>query len=363
MSELSSRRRDSADGVLADDSAALCEQVGEASAKGTPLAIVGGNSKAFYGRPVTGEALDVRGHRGIVHYDPVELIVTVRCGTPLSELEATLAQNGQQLAFEPPRFAPGATVGGMVACGLSGPRRPWAGAVRDHVLGTRLITGEGRQLRLGGEVMKNVAGYDVSRLVTGALGSLGVITEVSLKVLPQPPQGMTLRLELDAERAARNLAEWGRQPLPLSGACHDGEALHVRLEGGEGSIRRAREQLGGEQVSAAFWEALREQQLPFFNDPRPLWRCSLPATAPGLALAGDWLIDWAGAQRWLKSDAEPAHIRATVSEAGGHATCFTPNAASPFTPLPRALLHYHRRLKAELDPAGIFNPGRWYAEL
>jgi len=343
----------------------LCAQVAEAGRSGTPLHIAGGGTKAFYGRTVEGTALDVTGHRGITHYDPVELVVSVRAGTRLSELERALADAGQQLAFEPPHFGTAATVGGMVATGLSGPRRPWSGAVRDFVLGTRLITREGRQLRFGGEVMKNVAGYDVSRLVTGAQGTLGVITEVSLKVLPLPAASHSLRLQLPLESAATKLAKWGRQPVPLTGAAWHAGSLYLRLEGGGRSVDANRARLGGEAVDGAFWRQLREQALPFFSsdDPRPLWRLSVPQVTPPLGLDGDWLYDWAGAQRWLRSDATAASIREAAVRTGGHATCYTPGVSDPFTPLAPVLARYHRQLKAQLDPNGIFNPGRLYPDL
>lgn len=344
-----------------DASGQLLEQVRDALAARRVLRIQGSDSKARLGRGVSGDTLDTRPHCGIVSYDPTELVVTVRAGTPLAELEQVLDARGQWLPCEPPHLGPGATVGGMVAAGLSGPRRPWAGSVRDFVLGTRLITGHGKHLRFGGEVMKNVAGYDLSRLMAGSFGCLGVITEVSLKVLPKPRAVANLRLAIDASEALRRLAEWGQQPLPLSAACHDGQALHLRLEGGEGSVASARERLGGETVEPGFWEALREQRLAFFDDARPLWRLSLPNATPLLDLPGAQLIDWGGAQRWLKSEAPAEQIRALVSRTGGHATCYSADE-SPFHPLPALLLRYHRQLKAQLDPQGIFNPGRMYPD-
>ncbi len=345
-----------------DASNHLLEQVRAALAEGNALRIRGGDSKARIGRQVTGLELDTREHRGIVSYDPTELVVTVRAGTPLAELERVLDEKSQWLACEPPHLGAGATVGGMVAAGLSGPRRPWAGSVRDFVLGTRVITGLGKHLRFGGEVMKNVAGYDLSRLMAGSFGCLGVLTEVSLKVLPKPRAVANLRLTVDLPEALRKLAEWGQQPLPISAACHDGEALHLRLEGGEGSVAAARERLGCETVEPGFWEALKEQRLPFFDDPRPLWRLSLPNACPVLDLPGTQLVDWGGAQRWLKSDASAEDIRSIAQKAGGHAICFD-GGESPFHPLPEPLLRYHRQLKAQLDPQGIFNPGRMYAEV
>ncbi|WP_278937638.1 glycolate oxidase subunit GlcE [Pseudomonas helleri] len=347
-----------------DNSAALLQQVNQALHSATPLRIQGADSKAFLGRPMTGEVLDTRSHRGIVSYDPTELVITARCGTPLSELAAALDAAQQMLPCEPPSFGSHATVGGMVASGLSGPRRPWAGSVRDYVLGTRVITGHGKHLRFGGEVMKNVAGYDLSRLMAASYGALGVITEVSLKVLPKPRQALSISLEIDPDRALQRLAQWGQEPLPISAACHDGQRLHLRLEGGEGSVAAAHDRLGGELLDAAYWADLNEQRLDYFAQGQPLWRLSLPNNTAPLALPGQQLIDWGGAQRWLKSDADAAFIRRVVDEVGGHATCYTPGRTdSPFQPLPAALIRYHRNLKQQLDPKGIFNPGRLYAEL
>jgi len=349
------------DADLADT---LLAQVQAALAANSPLRIRGGGSKAFYGREIGGNTLDTRGHRGIVSYDPAELVVTARAGTPLVELLATLDAAGQTLPCEAPLFTAESTVGGMVAAGLSGPRRPWVGSVRDFMLGCRIITGHGKHLRFGGEVIKNVAGYDVSRLMAGSLGCLGLISEVSLKVLPKPRASLTLRLEMSREAALGAFAAWGQQALPISGACHDGTATLVRLEGGEGSVQAARRQLGGEEASAGFWTDLRDHRLAFFNDPRPLWRLSVANNRTPLDLPGDALIDWGGAQVWLKSPAGADAIRAAANLAGGHAACFTPGATdSPLQPLPEAMLRYHRQLKAQLDPQGIFNPGRMYAGL
>ncbi|WLG94149.1 glycolate oxidase subunit GlcE [Pseudomonas sp. FP198] len=344
-----------------DASELLLEQVNRARASDTPLRIQGSNSKAFLGRQVAGEVLDTRAHRGIVDYDPTELVITARAGTPLRELLAALDAAGQRLPCEPPAFGADATVGGMVAAGLSGPRRPWAGSVRDFVLGTRMISGHGNLLRFGGEVMKNVAGYDLSRLLAGSFGCLGVITEVSLKVLPKPRHGLSIRLEMDSREALEKLAEWGRQPLPISAASHDGDCLRLRLEGGEGSVSAAHQRLGGEAIDDQYWTELNEHRLPFFAEDLPLWRLSLPNATSPLDLPGAQLIDWAGAQRWLKTDANT--VQALAREWGGHAVCYRPGATStPFQPLAPALLRYHRQLKAKLDPQGLFNPGRMYAE-
>ena len=345
-----------------DASEALLEQVKQARENATPLRIQGGNTKAFLGREVAGEILDTRAHCGIVSYDPTELVISVRAGTPLSELFAALDAKGQMLPCEPPSFGEGATVGGMIAAGLSGPRRPWSGSVRDFVLGTRVISGLGTHLRFGGEVMKNVAGYDLSRLMVGSYGCLGVLTEVSLKVLPKPRQCLSISLDIDCARALENLAQWGQQPLPISAASHDGQRLYLRLEGGEGSVMAAHQRLGGEPLDSGYWADLNEQRLDFFNEGLPLWRLSLPNNLGPLDLPGEQLIDWGGAQRWLKSAAD--NIQSRALELGGHATCFSHGVSeTPFQPLAPALLRYHRQLKAQLDPQGLFNPGRMYADL
>ncbi|MBK5012711.1 glycolate oxidase subunit GlcE [Pseudomonas sp. S60] len=345
-----------------DMSEALLEQVCQALESETPLAIQGSGSKAMLGNPVVGQVLDTRCHRGIVSYDPTELVITARAGTPLQEIEAVLHQAGQMLPCEPPHLGPGATVGGMVAAGLSGPRRPWAGSVRDYVLGTRVITGHGTLLRFGGEVMKNVAGYDVSRLLAGSFGCLGVLTEVSLKVLPRPRQCLSLCLPMSRQQALAELLRWGQQPLPISAACHDGDALWLRLEGGEGSVQSARMRLGGEVADGHFWAELREQRLAFFAGAEPLWRLSLPIATGDLPLPGRQLLDWGGAQRWLKCAADAHSIHPIAEQAGGHATCHgTGVHHSP--PLPEALMRYHRALKHQMDPKRVFNPGRLYPEL
>ncbi|WP_250520620.1 MULTISPECIES: glycolate oxidase subunit GlcE [unclassified Caballeronia] len=351
------------DHVSIDNSARLVDQVQRAIANKEPLRIRGGDSKAFLGRAVEAEALDTRGHRGIVNYDPSELVVTVRAGTPLAELEEILDEAGQMLPCEPPSHGATATVGGTVATGLSGPRRPWAGAVRDFVLGCRIVTGQGKHLRFGGQVMKNVAGYDVSRLMSGSFGCLGLITEVSLKVLPKPRETKSIMLALEASEAMRELDSWRKASLPVAGACHVDGYLHVRFEGGAGSVGAAVDRIGGEHLHAEFWADLRELRLPFFDDDRPLWRLSLPNNTPLVDLPGATLLDWGGAQRWLKSDADADSIRAIASAAGGHATCFTPGvSAYPFQPLPAPVMRIHQQLKERLDPHGVFNPGRMYAD-
>lgn len=350
----------------------LVEQVRAAGAQGRQLCVRGGGSKDFYGGEPRGERLDTRGHAGIVSYEPSELVVTARCGTPLAELEAALAARDQMLAFEPPHFtvagASTATLGGCVAAGISGPRRASAGSVRDFVLGTKLLDGRGRVLSFGGEVMKNVAGYDVSRLLAGSLGTLGVVLEVSLKVLPRPLAETTLRFELPQGRAIETLNRWAGRPLPISASSWQDGELRVRLSGAQGALRAACDTLGGERVDAAqgelLWRALREHEEPFFAGDAPLWRLALPSGAAPIELAGEQLVEWGGAQRWLRSRADAATVRSAAAAAGGHATLFraADKSAGAFTPLPAVLMRLHRELKQAFDPAGIFNPGRMYPD-
>lgn len=361
----------------------LIEQVKLAAERGTPLAIRGGGSKAFYGRALSGEPLELAGHRGVVSYEPTELVVTARAGTPIVELEAMLAEQGQMLPFEPPHFSSPppqagehpegykglgervATVGGMIAVGLSGPARPWAGAVRDAVLGVKILNGRGEVLNFGGQVMKNVAGYDLSRLMAGALGTLGVILEVSLKVMPKPAHVLTLVQEASDAEAAARLSAWARQPLPISASLQLDGRLHIRLSGTGLGVAAARTPIGGEAADDAIWSEVREQRLDFFHAQGPLWRLSLPPAAPVVDLPGTTLTEWGGALRWLRTEAPAAKVRAAAAVAGGHATLFRGHdgTGEVFHPLPPALLILHRNLKQALDPKGILNPGRMYAEL
>lgn len=368
----------------------IIERIRAAGASGTPLCIRGGGSKDFYGGAPTGELLDLRGHSGISSYEPSELVVTVRAGTPLAELEAVLAQQGQCLAFEPPRFesASRGTVGGMVAAGLAGPSRASVGSVRDFVLGASLVNGRGELLTFGGQVMKNVAGYDVSRVLAGSLGVLGVIAELSLKVLPVAPAEATLAFECSQADALRLLNEWGGQPLPLNASCWMAQGgqgwLYLRLRGAQAAVEAACRQLGGERAdvaeSAASWTALRDQAVPFFAElagsGQDLWRVSVPQTAPVLSIAGVQapLVEWHGGQRWYAlPPGQAAGVRAAARAAGGHATLFRRAAAGgegantggvdTFDSLSPALHKIHAALKREFDPHGIFNRGRLYADL
>ncbi len=326
------------------------------------LEIVGSGSKRFYGRRVKAQPLAVGAHCGIVEYEPTELVITARCGTPLKEIEAELAAHKQMLAFEPPHFGPGATLGGAVASGLSGPRRPFAGSLRDFVLGVKLINGKAESLSFGGRVMKNVAGFDISRLMVGAMGTLGVVLEVSLKVLPRPETECSLCFESDAASALERMNRWVGEGLPISAACHADGRLWLRLSGAESSLSGACRRLGGELMGdgEVFWRDLLEQRLPFFQGAAPLWRLSVKPLAPLPELAGEWLLDWGGAQRWLRSSAAPDEVFAAAARLEGHAACFRGAADAVFQPLPSALLKLHQRIKHAFDPEGVFNVGRLY---
>ncbi|MET0533857.1 MAG: glycolate oxidase subunit GlcE [Steroidobacter sp.] len=351
----------------------LCETIRAASAARTPLHIRAGGTKDFYGNAARGTLLDPRSIAGVVDYEPTELVITARAGTSLAELEQLLAENGQMLAFEPPHFGSGATVGGCVAAGLSGPRRvsfgPTYGSVRDFVLGARLVDGRGEVLSFGGTVMKNVAGYDLARLMAGSMGILGVIVDVSLKVLPRPILHHTLTFEMPAATAVDKLNEWAGQPLPLSAsAWHEG-VLYLRLAGASAAVTAAKQSLGGADFENSradpFWHSIREQTHPFFAGELPLWRVAVPSTAAPLPIQCPQLIEWGGALRWLRTDQSAEHIRESATQAGGHATLFRGGDRSHgvFTPLAPTLATIHRRLKAQFDPAGIFNPGRLYSDL
>ena len=344
----------------------LRDTVRAAAEKGERLRIVGGGSKSFYGRAVEGQPLVTTGLGGIVAYEPTELVITAGAGAPLQEVEEVLAERAQMLAFEPPHFGNKATLGGTIACGFSGPRRPYAGSARDFVLGVRCLNGKGEVLRFGGQVMKNVAGYDISRLMVGSLGSLGVILEVSLKVLPKPEREVTLRYDLPVTQAIERMNRWAGEPLALSATAYYADALWVRLSGAQGAVSTAHGTLGGALVAddARFWRELREHELEFFRDEQPLWRLSLPPATPHLPIAGEWLIDWGGAQRWLKTNVMAQAIRSATAAVGGHATLFRggDHRGEVFTPLAPVSLHIHRELKARFDPKGIFNVGCMYAD-
>ncbi|XHS79247.1 glycolate oxidase subunit GlcE [Burkholderiaceae bacterium UC74_6] len=359
---------------------ALQEQIREAAAQQRRLRIRGHGSKDFYGGELTGDVLDMSGFSGISAYESSELYITAKAGTPIAEVEALLAEHGQCLPFEPPRFGGNGplngTIGGMVACGLSGPTRSTQGSVRDHVLGLTLVNGRAEAMNFGGTVIKNVAGYDVSRLVAGSMGLLGLIAEVSLKVLPRPVAEATLRFDMSQAQALVQLNRWGGQPLPLNASAWWDGALVLRLAGAQAAVRSAIQTLGGDVIpqdmAQPFWSGLRDHEDEFFQGATRavqggarLWRVSVPSTAPVLELRGEQLIEWGGAQRWVVTPLAAPQVREMAAGVGGHATLFRSLDKSPgaFAPLSAQLMRIHRELKKAFDPSGVFNFGRLYPEL
>jgi len=352
-----------------DRTTTLQQMVQQAVTDKQTLRIIGGGSKSFYGRAADGQKLEVAEHRGVIRYEPTELVVTVRSGTPVRELERILAEHGQMLPFDPPCFSASSTVGGMIASGLAGPRRPWCGALRDAVLGLRCINGRAEVLQFGGEVVKNVAGFDVSRLMVGAMGTLGVILDVSLKLIPRPECEQSFVFDgVDAEALAW-VREWTSQGLPLSGAVLDGRRLIVRLSGSDDGVRAAAQCIGGQRFAdreaGRWWRNLRDYKHDFFADQRSLWRLSVPVSAPPINILGDWLYDWGGAQRWLKTALQSTIIREMVVRAGGHATMFRggDRQGMVFHPLSPAVYTVHKSLKKAFDPHGLFNHGVLYPDI
>lgn len=351
---------------MKDISPQLIEQVQAAQAADTAVKIEGGGSKQHLcGRDVEGEILSTKEHQGIIHYDPNELVLTALAGTKLTELNAALDENAQMLSFEPPHFSEAATLGGTLACNQSGPARPWGGSIRDMVLGVRLINGKAEHLRFGGQVMKNVAGYDVARLQAGALGCLGIITEVSFKVLPKAETSLTLVQELSQSAAISRMNELSGIDKPLSASAWVNGQLYLRLSGTEHAVQGTAQSWGGEALNDAeqFWQDLREQQLKFFTQDSPLWRFSICSTAEVLISDVDTVIDWGGAQRWLKGDYEAEHMQQLAAQAGGHATLFSggDRTAEVRQPLSEIEKQIQKRLKFAFDPEGILNPGRLYS--
>ena len=345
----------------------LQDAIRRAAARHAPVRSRGGGTKDFYGEKLAGDMLDVAPIAGIVDYEPTELVITARAGTPLAVVESAMRDAGQMLAFEPPRYGAGGTLGGAIASGLSGPRRPYAGAARDLVLGVKVVDGTGRALAFGGRVMKNVAGFDVSRLMTGAMGTLGVLTEVSLKCLPLPRSEATRRFAVSADESIRMVNAWGGQPLPLSATCFHQGQLAVRLSGAPSAVAAACARMGGDEESDAgsLWSSVRDHRHAFFVKATaarvPVWRLSVGSTAPYTDLGGEQLIEWGGALRWFAATRpEPAKVHAWAQAHGGHATLFRAHErpADASSPMPPVLAGLHKRLKATFDPHGILNPGR-----
>lgn len=341
----------------------LCEQVSQAHDKASPLKISAGNSKSFYGRKIEGTELSLKDHSGIIDYHSSELVITARSGTKLSDIENALAENNQMFAFEPPCHNHNSTLGGIVACGVSGPRRGFTCAARDAVLGTSIINGKGELLKFGGQVMKNVAGYDTSRLMVGAQGTLGVLLDISVKVLPKPESETTLSFEISFADAQQNIRQWILQGHPISASCYHNNQLMIRLSSTENSVTQAQQTLGGEHSDIEIWNQLRDQTHEFFKQHKNIWRISVPPATPMFAEKKPQLTEWNGALRWIANNED---MFAQAKAFGGHATRYTLNseqADQVFQPLAKPLLTLQTKLKASFDPKNILNPGRLYPEL
>ncbi|MFV2060648.1 MAG: glycolate oxidase subunit GlcE [Gammaproteobacteria bacterium] len=354
-----------------DNTGFLIATVKEAYRKKSPLKIVAGNSKEFHGKKIDFNKVDISTHCGILNYEPSELVITARAGTPISSINSALKKNNQMLAFDPPDFNASSTIGGTIACGLSGSRRPFSGSARDFILGTRIINGKGEALRFGGEVIKNVAGYDASRLMTGALGTLGVLLDISIKVLPRPEQEITLVQNLSLDAALSKMTYLKRQAYPISGLVYFFNHLFIRLSGSTISINNAVKKMGGEIVNDLkndfffSWNDLDNHNLDFFKSEKPLWRISVKPNTPVLDIKGQFLYGWAGAERWLLSDSDNNEVFRKTAEVNGHATLFRfgDRSGEVFQPLHMDLLKLHVQLKKSFDPENILNPGKLYSEI
>jgi glycolate oxidase FAD binding subunit len=349
-----------------DLTAEIADRIRAAAADGGSILLRGGGTKLRrFGRHCDATPLDLAEHRGIIDYRPAEMVMTARAGTPIDTLRAAASAARQMLPFDAPSFGGRATLGGTLACNAAGSDRPWRGSVRDAVLGIRLVNGRGEVLRFGGDVIKNVAGYDVSRLQAGALGTLGCITEVSLRLLPLPDAVLALRRSCPREEAIDALRGVAIRPLPLTGAAWYADTLHLRLAGSESALAGLAENLSAYQEDdTGFWDALREWRLPELADETPLWILDVaPATALGPGSA-EFLIDWGGARRFTRGADSARAAQALAARGGGHAQGLwggDRDAAAVASP-PPALLDLIRRTKAALDPQRIFNPGRLYPE-
>lgn len=349
----------------ADLTSQLSERIREAASRNMPLRLMGSGTKQFHGRDVPGEPLDLAAHRGVLAHDPAELVLRARAGTPLSEIETLLAGQRQYLPFEPPHFGPGATLGGTIAAGIAGPARPYTGAIKDYVLGVRLMTGKGEALTFGGQVMKNVAGFDVSRLMVGSLGCLGPILDVSLKVLPAPASSITVVLDLDSQSALNALAHQAQKPNCITASAWLQERLWVRLSGSAAAIGVTHRELGGEVTDGGIWSSLKEHRHELLTGGSELVRIVVPATTPASAFPQSGLWEWGGMQRWVRDPPDFDAVMQTAKAAGGFATRFRTRSRGEavFTPPAGPKLVLMQRVKSVFDPDGLFNRGRLYAGL
>lgn len=343
------------------------EQIANAIEEKAALQIIGGNSKAFLGRTSTGTALNMADYQGIISYEPTELYITVKAGTLLSEVKAVLAEQGQMLAFEPPEVNEKTTMGGVVATGLSGPRRPYAGSVRDFVLGIRCINGLAKEMSFGGQVMKNVAGYDLSRLLTGSFGTLAVILEITFKVLPLPEFELSASKAMQKHDALQLMSTLSGQSLPISAAAYYDGKIYIRYSGNEKVIRDnlKKNQFEADEKNKTFWKELRKFKSPIFNSAKPIWRLSLPSASNFETADDNYLIDWGGAQYWLASDRPANELFTLAKRQGGSAFLFRggDRTGDIFQALPDELFKLQKNLKQAFDPHRVLNPNKMYRDL
>ena len=351
---------------MSDIKADLASKVQDAFHSKRLLRIEAGNSKQFYGRKIQGDVLSVLSHAGISEYEPSELYITARCGTSINEIENIIDNENQMLPFEPPHFGSAATFGGMIAAGLSGPRRVSHGAVRDCVLGVEVINGKGEVLQFGGKVMKNVAGYDVSRLMCGAMGTLGILTNITLRLMPKPMCEQTIAISINSVDAILKMNEMANTPLPITATFYDGNVLYIRNSGSLSTVEKCAEMIGGDYIDGSnlFWTSVREHTHEFFLTESPLWRISVPSNTKSLNIEGNYVMEWNGALRWYKTDSSPDAIRTEAERVGGHACLFRGGHSDDvFHPLSHAMQKINRKLKQAFDPAEILNTGKLYAEI
>ena len=354
--------------MIGDIEKQLQAQVVDAMQSGKPLAITGGESKSFYGRKIVGEPILIGPHSGVVDYHPSELVITARAGTPLTEIIELLDQNNQMLGFEPPQFSRFATLGGAIAAGLSGSIRPYSGSVNHFVLGLKVLTGHGEILRFGGRVIKNVAGFDVSRLMVGSMGCLGILLEISLKVVPKPVAEQTVIIEhADPDESITLMNQLAGKPIPISGASWVNGETRIRISGSDVAVDEARRSIGGGRDSHGneFWLAINNQTHEFFHNAPMLLRGSVTPGSKMFCAAKNQLIDWGGGLRWTVCDEVDSAFEQAVNGVDGHLTCFRngDRKSEVFAALPSAIMKFHQNLKNQFDPTRILNPGRMYAEL
>ncbi|MDD1793201.1 glycolate oxidase subunit GlcE [Enterovibrio sp. ZSDZ42] len=360
---------------MADISTSLCEQVQDARADNTPLNLIGGNTKTFIGREATGRPVSLTGHSGVTAYHPSELVITARAGTRITELQSVLAEHNQMLVGEPPAFEGKATLGGSIACNISGASRPFYGSLRDAILGVTLINGFGEPLRFGGQVMKNVAGYDLSRLQAGAMGAFGILTDISLRVMPKPESVETLVLKMDTPQAITFMRQRVSSGYPLSGAAWVDGHLYIRLAGTAPNVGYYSRKLGGESLphQSLFWRSIRNFRHPFFSHNGHLYRLSIDAAAPHFTRFENTLVDWAGNIRWVVTDENHESISELAKNNGGHVARYRSKSfgnrqkdnhnGECFQTLSPAHQRLHKSLKAAFDPQNLFNSGRLYSWL